>query len=141
MNKISSKRKRVFAASIDLSIVMAVLVLMFYLFGFEYISVEGQKRYKLTGFKAFLPFIFWFVSIPLVEGIFGQTLGKKMLGIKVVSIEFNQVKITQSIIRHILDIIDWLPGFGIVGLLVASNNKNSQRLGDIVAKTIVVESQ
>jgi uncharacterized RDD family membrane protein YckC len=64
----------------------------------------------------------------------GQSIGKIIMGISVVDIRTNHpCSIRQSLIRNIFltifGIIDWFP------LLT----RNGQRLGDVVAKTIVVK--
>jgi uncharacterized RDD family membrane protein YckC len=92
---------------------------------------------EVNGFPAILCFVFWFI-IPLSEGVFSQSLGKFVCGIKVVDASYQKVKITQCIVRHLFDLVDFFPFIGIVGLSVSSSNKLKQRVGDLVAKTIVV---
>ena len=75
---------------------------------------------------------------PVIEGLKGQTVGKMLLGIKVIKNDYAKSSISHSIIRHLFDMVDYLPFFGIVGIIVASNNDLKQRVGDLVAKTIVV---
>jgi len=43
------------------------------------------------------------------------------------------------IVRHLFDLVDVFPFFGIVGLIVAGSNNLKQRVGDLVARTIVVK--
>jgi len=136
---IARKRKRVFAGFIDLGLSLFLFILILVLFGERYETVEGTIGYRGEGPKFFLPLVFWFFTVPVMEGITGQTIGKKFISIKVVSVDYSKASFGQTLVRHLLDIIDWIPGFGILGLLVASNNKYSQRIGDIAAKTIVVE--
>jgi uncharacterized RDD family membrane protein YckC len=139
--QVSSKRKRVAAALVDAAVTLGIVLLMTWLFGSKYTTPEGEIRFKLTGLKALTPFMYWFIIMPILEAVFGQTIGKKFLGIKVISADYSKATLIQVFVRHLFDVIDWLPGFGIVGLLVASNNPNSQRVGDLVAKTIVVEAK
>ncbi|OQP61778.1 hypothetical protein A3860_31450 [Niastella vici] len=75
------------------------------------------------------------VIIPINEGISGQTIGKKVLKIKVVKNNLSPTNIPISLIRHIFNIVD-LTLF--LGLIVAAINKKKKRIGDLVAGTIVI---
>ena len=63
------------------------------------------------------------------------------MGIKVVD-EASQKPppIEQAVLRNILRIIDWLPFLYIIGFILAETQPNKKRLGDIVARTIVVRA-
>jgi uncharacterized RDD family membrane protein YckC len=84
----------------------------------------------------------WLVVLPGYETFKkGQTIGKAIFGIKVLNSDGSKLDIISSIVRHLFDFIDFLPFGGLVGLATATSNKNAQRLGDLVAKTIVVEAR
>ena len=73
----------------------------------------------------------------LLEAAFGATLGKVMVGIRIVST--GELKpLAASAIRNVLRIVDGL-GFYLVGTAVAACSDVRQRVGDIFAKTAVVE--
>ena len=72
---------------------------------------------------------------PICEQIWGQTLGKKMLGIRVVMQNGEAVSMSGSLLRWLLSTIDYLCGLGIV--VMFCNSKN-MRLGDLAGGTIVV---
>ena len=74
------------------------------------------------------------------EGRKGQTLGKKMSGIKVIREDTGEVPGMQAaLIRTLLRVIDGFCGY-LVGFLVANSSEKRQRLGDMVAHTLVVRS-
>ena len=83
----------------------------------------------------------WLVYFSFFEGTSGQTLGKQAVGIRVVD-EGTQKPptIEQALLRNILRIIDWLPFLYIIGFILVETQPNKKRLGDIVAKTIVVKA-
>ncbi len=83
----------------------------------------------------------WLVYFSFFEGTSRQTLGKQALGIKVVD-ESSQKPITmeQAVLRNILRIIDWLPFLFLVGFILVETQPGKKRLGDIVARTIVVRA-
>lgn len=73
----------------------------------------------------------------LMEGLAGRTLGKKLLGIKVIRVDGSPMTMKASLVRNCLRIIDSL-FYGAVGALVVINSARNQRLGDMAAKTLVI---
>jgi uncharacterized RDD family membrane protein YckC len=68
----------------------------------------------------------------------GQTIGKKVVGLRVVNANGTPVTWIGSIVRNLLRTVDMLPfayGFGVAALLADPHNR---RLGDMVAGTLVV---
>jgi uncharacterized RDD family membrane protein YckC len=68
----------------------------------------------------------------------GQTPGKRLVGIRVVKSGGYALRPVDSLLRNLMRAVDFLPvcyGIGLVSLLLTSR---SQRLGDLVAGTLVV---
>lgn len=70
----------------------------------------------------------------------GQTIGKKLVNIKVVAEGGSELDLVGSLIRNVLRIIDALPFFYIIGIIVIIVSDDNQRIGDIVGKTYVVKT-
>src|ERR1043166_818872 len=70
----------------------------------------------------------------------GQTLGKKLLRLRVVDAEGLRLQFNQIVVRNLLRFVDSLPVFYFVGGVVSLLNPASQRLGDIAANTIVIRN-
>ena len=68
----------------------------------------------------------------------GQTIGKKIMKMKVIKIDGYQAGFGDYLIRWLFRTIDILIGSGIIGLIFIATNKKSQRLGDIAAGTAVI---
>jgi uncharacterized RDD family membrane protein YckC len=68
----------------------------------------------------------------------GQTLGKKLLHLRVMDEQGLRLQFSQIVLRNLLRIIDSLPALYLVGGLVCLFNNRAQRLGDFAANTIVV---
>jgi len=68
----------------------------------------------------------------------GQTLGKKLLRLRVMDEQGLRLQFSQIVIRNLLRFIDSLPALYLFGGLVCLFNKRAQRLGDFAANTIVV---
>ncbi|QNK62419.1 RDD family protein [Pedobacter sp. PAMC26386] len=70
----------------------------------------------------------------------GQSPGKKLMKIKVVSLDGGQASIGQSFIRWLFRLVDfWLTG-QIGGLLCVALSERNQRIGDLVAGTTVIKT-
>ena len=80
-----------------------------------------------------------FAYFAIMEGRFGQTLGKMALGIKVVREDGGRAGIREALLRTLLRIVDGI-GTYLVALIVALVSDKNQRLGDMVAKTLVVRA-
>ncbi len=70
----------------------------------------------------------------------GQTVGKRVLGLRVVDINGLRLQPSQIVIRNLLRAVDSLPLFYLIGGLACLAAKHGQRLGDLAANTIVVTS-
>ena len=79
----------------------------------------------------------FFLYLWLLEASFGATLGKAMVGIRVVRMT-ERTPLAALAIRNLLRIVDGL-GFYLVGAVVAGCSKVHRRVGDICAGTIVIE--
>jgi uncharacterized RDD family membrane protein YckC len=68
----------------------------------------------------------------------GQTPGKRIAGIRVVKDSGRPLTAAEAIGRNLFRIVDELPGFYAVGVLVALLNAKNKRIGDFIAGSIVV---
>jgi uncharacterized RDD family membrane protein YckC len=71
----------------------------------------------------------------------GQTPGKKYAGIRVIKDTGRPINAFEAVTRNLMRAVDSLPGFYGVGLATMMLNKQSRRLGDLVAGTIVVHEK
>jgi uncharacterized RDD family membrane protein YckC len=70
----------------------------------------------------------------------GQTVGKRILRLRVMDVNGLRLQPSQIIIRNLLRAVDSLPLFYLVGGVVCLVNRHSQRLGDLAASTMVVKT-
>jgi uncharacterized RDD family membrane protein YckC len=71
----------------------------------------------------------------------GKTPGKMIIGIRVVKEDGGKASILSILIRNLLRIIDMLPFYYLIGMLMVFFHKNHKRLGDLVAGTIVIHER
>ena len=70
----------------------------------------------------------------------GQTLGKRLMRLRVTDVHGLQLQFSQVVIRNLLRFVDSLPALYLVGGAACLINRRAQRLGDFAANTIVVWS-
>jgi uncharacterized RDD family membrane protein YckC len=70
--------------------------------------LQGMQKFVLSGLPAFFLFLCIWGYFIIPEIISGQTLGKSLFDIKVVSLNGDDIDIKQSILRHFCDFIDLL---------------------------------
>lgn len=89
-----------------------------------------------------LLFSAWYGYFALFEIIWrGQTPGKRMIGLRVISVSGRPITPLQAILRNLLRIVDQLPALYAVGIISVLVSARNQRLGDIAAGTVVVREQ
>jgi len=100
---------------------------------------------KLGGHYSFYTYLGIIICIPLVFYSFiferfndGQSLGKKAMKIKVVSIDGSPTTTGQFLIRWLFRILDIQSFYGLVAIISIITGEKGQRLGDRVANTCVI---
>ncbi len=123
---------------------MAVLGLLFIA-----VSIGAAGLGGVTGSGRLALLVWILLSFLLLWGYFlvseavwsGQTLGKRAFRLRVVGDQGEPIRFSQSAIRNLVRIVDFLPvlyGLGLVTLFV---NGRGKRLGDLAAGTIVVRER
>jgi uncharacterized RDD family membrane protein YckC len=79
-----------------------------------------------------------FLYFVLLEGLTGVTLGKWMAGLRVIGVEGGSPGLIKSLLRNVLRLVDGLPAFCILGVVLISTSAERARFGDRVAGTRVV---
>ncbi|MFN4027438.1 MULTISPECIES: RDD family protein [Flavobacterium] len=133
--------ERIGAYMLDLLVKAAYFIIIYYVF-FSFFQIDRWLNQLDNWSQAavymlfFLPIAFYsLVQEALLEG---QTLGKKLVKIKVVKIDGYQAGFGDYLIRWLFRVIDISIGSGIIGLITMVVNSKTQRLGDISAGTAVI---
>ncbi len=125
--------QRVLAYVIDGILIMPFLVVPI-LIG----TVFGDIGFLMA---TFVGLVVIFVYVFLLEGLYGYTPGKYMLGLVVVKSDGSNCTISASILRNLLWFVDQLPVFNLVAMGLILLTDDNQRVGDLVADTVVVRQQ
>jgi uncharacterized RDD family membrane protein YckC len=71
----------------------------------------------------------------------GQSPGKRWVGLRVIRTDGTPITLSESLIRNLVRIIDFLPAAYGVGVVTMFIDKQSRRLGDLAAGTLVVQDR
>ena len=71
----------------------------------------------------------------------GRSPGKRWTGLRVVQSGGRPVTFTASAVRNIVRLVDFLPGYYVVGAIAILATDRNQRLGDLAADTLVVRER
>jgi len=116
------------------SIVLVLLIgVVGSIFGFSVVSRTAGWGFGLLSFIIFLAYFTY------LEGSKGQTIGKMVTKIKVVREDGGMINMNQAFTRNILRIIDGLLAY-LIGAILIWRSEKKQRLGDSIAKTVVVKA-
>ena len=127
--------RRVLAAIVDLALVGAGTVLI--LFAADALTSDtGDVRGALSAVILGWALYYYFA----LESGDGQTVGKKLLKLRVVRADGRPAGMREIMVRTVLRVVDGVGGY-IVGLIVMlATGQRRQRLGDLAAGTIVVDA-
>ena len=124
--------------------------------GFGAISLAAIIVFGFTGMIGvgfMVMLLTWLVMAWFYGGLFetfwnGQTPGKRVMQLRVISTDGRPINGLQAILRNILRVVDALPAFVmgaelvvptyLAGLTATACNRRYQRLGDLVCGTMVV---
>ena len=134
--ELASLGERMVATIIDLVILIGYGIMINLLLGF---SGNIFDEYGWIYLFLFLPVTFY--SLLCETFLNGQSVGKKVMGIKVISLNGNQASFSQYLIRWLFRLVDlWMFSFLVATIMVAVTEKH-QRIGDLIAGTTLVKTK
>ncbi len=153
--EIAEFHKRMLAYFIDFTLLILYMFSILYLLygGFR----VGEGSMGLVLIVLVIPTLFYTTASEILMN--GQTVGKKLLKIKVVSLDGGEPTLGQYLLRWFMRFYEW--GFiiftlfwnngytglawlfigGITSIIIMGISRKNQRLGDIVAETVVVNTR
>jgi uncharacterized RDD family membrane protein YckC len=138
--KSASVGERMLASLLDLLVKAAYIIVIAYVF-FNLLGISNiLNKVDMWSRIAIILFFFFPVLIYSVtlESIFeGQTIGKKLIKIKVVKIDGYQASFGDYLTRWLFRIIE-NNSLSLIGLIAMIVNNKTQRMGDVAAGTAVI---
>ena len=117
---------------------------MFWIF-LEIFLLKLENNSSRFGSVAFVLYLFVLIILPLFvyhllsEAFFqGQSIGKRAMKIRVISMNGTPPRFTQYLLRWVLRLIDISLFYGVVAMACILGGGRGQRLGDMAAGTAVV---
>jgi uncharacterized RDD family membrane protein YckC len=132
--RIAGPFRRLPALLIDYVIMLIVMVVLAIAFGIAFGWISPGMAGGLTMLSFFV--ITWFYGGFFETFLNGQTPGKMLCSLRVLTDRGQPINGLQAVLRNILRTADLF--LGVVGLIVMMMNRRYQRLGDLVCGTIVV---
>ncbi|MBU8899437.1 RDD family protein [Corallococcus sp. H22C18031201] len=136
---------RCLAWLVDASLLFAVWVALYFIVtllladvlgALQALSGVGQTLLALGLFAT--QWLYW----TLAEVFFhGQTVGKRVLGIRVVRVDGSPVGVFESAVRNICRVLDFLPVLYATGCITMLLTRQHRRLGDLLAGTVLVREE
>jgi uncharacterized RDD family membrane protein YckC len=140
--ELAGPARRIAAYTLDL-LVRALLMALFAvagalggLAGAEGLSGVGAGLWLALGFA-----VEWGYFVLLESLMNGQSVGKRAMRLRVVTVDGRPLSFAQIVLRNLLRATDVLPVFYALGVLVMAQDRVFRRLGDMVAGTLVISEQ
>ena len=136
----ASVGERIVAQLIDLLVIIAYILVMSWLQGelrvFDFFDDLDGWSQMAVGIVLGAPAIFY----TLTQEVFfqGQTLGKRVMQLRVIKIDGYQAGFGDYLTRWLFRIIEVFIGSGVFGLIAIVTSKRNQRMGDMAAGTAVI---
>ncbi|SEA73217.1 RDD family protein [Psychroflexus halocasei] len=129
----ASVLSRMLAYLIDYAVlIMYTIITVAILAAMDITPFESWATRLLIG----LPFLLYFLLFEVFMN--GQTIGKRLMNIRVVSIDGTKPKFSSYLIRWLLRVIEISMTSGSIAIVTILINGKGQRLGDLAAKTSVI---
>ena len=136
---------RFIAAIVDSLVLGSALILLIFLAAYiiPALGALGEKAASWgVGILLLIVFLLFWGYFALSEAFGnGRTLGKRVAKIRVIHQSGRGINFVEALARNLVRFIDYLPGFYGVGVVAMFMSKRSQRLGDMVAGTLVVRER
>jgi uncharacterized RDD family membrane protein YckC len=135
----ASLGERILAFFIDAIILFVVTVLWNWFVVVALGWFISQDYFLALFLTTFFPLMMYFLYFLLFEGFTGQTIGKKIVSIKVVRIDGQEPTLSDYAIRALFHLVDTAFSAGFLAITLVSTTDKRQRVGDIAANTCVVK--
>jgi uncharacterized RDD family membrane protein YckC len=132
--ELASVGERIAGYFIDVLVIIAyIIIVLFILIGGNIIDWNSPVI-----FLVFIPIFFY----DLISEVYmnGQSAGKRVMRIKVISLNGNQASVGQYLIRWLFRLVDFTLTNNLCALISVAVSEKKQRVGDMVAGTTLIRT-
>lgn len=159
--EIAEFHKRLFAYVIDFALLLIYFVIMKHIYygGTEQDYAYLESHIGIDILTISVPMLLYSLICEVL--MHGQTIGKKIMSIRAISLEGGEPDIGQYLLRWIFKAFEWpfffgyvfferntvitnvmfTALFGVIVVVIIAISKKSQRLGDIAANTVLINTK
>lgn len=130
--------ERLAARIIDYILLFLYIMATIYILGRANIHASSGISFVLLFLFIYLPAFFYSLLCEVFNQ--GQSVGKKLLNIRVIKVDGSTPSLGSYLLRWLLYTVD-VPLTGGLGVVVVLLNKNGQRLGDLAGGTMVIKEK
>jgi uncharacterized RDD family membrane protein YckC len=138
---------RFLASLLDTMIVVLLQVVVLIVLTLIIRSVDGSVFsdqisawvYAIFGLVAAVFYWGYYVFFEMLWN--GQSPGKRWVGLRVIRGDGTPITLSESLIRNLARLVDFLPAAYGIGIVTMFIDKQSRRLGDLAAGTLVVQDR
>jgi uncharacterized RDD family membrane protein YckC len=128
--------RRIAAGLLDVVVLLVLIVPVGVVFGQAHAG-HGSAGVMLHGASVVVWVLLALAYYFFTEASSGQTLGKRVVGVRVTRLDGATPSTAAIALRTVLRVVDFLPAFYLLGLLFVLLGARRQRIGDLVAGTVV----
>jgi uncharacterized RDD family membrane protein YckC len=138
---------RFLASLLDTTIVVFLQVVILIVLAVILRSVDGSAFadqisawvYAIFGLVAAIFYWGYYIFFEMLWN--GQSPGKRWVGLRVIRADGTPITLSESLIRNLARLVDFLPAAYGIGIVTMFIDKQSRRLGDLAAGTLVVQDR
>jgi uncharacterized RDD family membrane protein YckC len=126
-----------------LILLMQIVVILVFVLVLSAFDLLGETIaawvYAVLGIVGFIFFWGYYIFFEMLWN--GQTPGKRWVGLRVIRTDGTPITLSESFIRNLTRLVDFLPAMYGIGIISMFLDKQSRRLGDLAAGTLVVHDR
>ena len=121
-------------------VILIVLTLVIRMFdGSAFSGQISAWVYAIFGLVAAIFYWGYYVFFEMLWN--GQSPGKRWVGLRVIRSDGTPITLSEALIRNLARLVDFLPAAYGIGIVTMFIDKQSRRLGDLAAGTLVVQDR
>jgi len=141
-HKFANLGQRILAFLLDTAVLASLFFPLTRIFKGVWLMMPANHRWQkglfITDPICIVFLLIGFLYFVLLEGYLGATVGKWLIGLRVVSLDGIKPGLWRALIRNLLRLVDGLPALNILGMVMIIYTKQNTRFGDHIAKTRVI---